>query len=159
MRKGVILPLMGLEEIFEMCVYGLRRVIPAEINNEAMDYCEWKNGYRSEAMTGVTMSTISKIQQAVMSFVTNIVMDKIGYIQGKEVGTQSDMTKWWIFALGTGIPIITSSLGIIPKFFYPLSAKTREKMYKDLFERRSKKAALIANATGKDLEEIAKNEF
>ena len=159
MRKGIILPLMGLEEIFEMCVYGLRRVIPAEISNESMDYCEWKNGYRSEAMTGVTMSTISKIQQAVMSFVTNLVMGKIGYIQGKEVGTQTDLTKWWIFALGTGVPIITSSLGIIPKFFYPLSAKTREQMYKDLFERRSKKAALIENATGAELEEIAKNEF
>lgn len=159
MRKGVILPLMGLEEIFEMCVYGLRRVIPAEINNEAMDYCEWKNGYRSEAMTGVTMSTISKIQQAVMSIVNNIAMDKIGYIQGKEVGTQSDKTKWWIFALGTGIPIISSSLGIIPKFFYPLSAKTREQMYKDLFERRSKKAALVENASEEEMKEILKNEF
>lgn len=159
MKKGIILPLMGLEEIFEMCVYGLRRVIPAEISNEAMDYCEWKNGYRSEAMTGVTMSTISKIQGAVMSIVNNLVMEKIGYVQGKEVGTQSDKTKWWIFALGTGIPIISSSLGIIPKFFYPLSAKTREKMYKDLFERRSEKALLVENASAEELEEIAKREF
>lgn len=159
MRKGVILPLMGLEEIFEMCVYGLRRVIPAEISNESMDYCEWKNGYRSEAMTGVTMSTISKIQQAVMSFVTNLVMGKIGYIQGKEVGTQTDMTKWWIFALGTGIPIITSSLGIIPKFFYPLSAKVRNQMYKDLFERRKAKAEFMQNATAEEIAEYTKTEF
>ena len=159
MRKGVILPLMGLEEIFEMCVYGLRRVIPAEISNESMDYCEWKNGYRSEAMTGVTMSTISKIQQAVMSFVTNLVMGKIGYIQGKEVGTQTDMTKWWIFALGTGVPIITSSLGIIPKFFYPLSAKVRNQMYKDLFERRKAKAEFMQNATAEEIAEYTKTEF
>ncbi len=159
MRKGVILPLMGLEEIFEMCVYGLRRVIPAEISNESMDYCEWKNGYRSEAMTGVTMSTIAKIQQAVMSIVQNIMMEKIGYIQGKEVGTQSDRTKWWIFALGTGVPIITGSLGIVPKLFYPLSGKVREQMYKELFERRSKKAALIENATEEEIKEIARNEF
>ncbi len=41
MKKPIILPLMGIEEIFEMCVYGLRRVIPAEITNESMDYCEW----------------------------------------------------------------------------------------------------------------------
>ena len=159
MRKGVILPLMGLEEIFEMCVYGLRRVIPAEINNEAMDYCEWKNGYRSEAMTGVTMSTISKIQQAVMSFVTNMVMSKIGYVQGKEVGTQTDKTKWWIFALGTGIPIISSSLGIIPKFFYPLSAKVRNQMYKDLFERRKAKAEFMQNATEEEIAEYTKTEI
>ena len=159
MRKGVILPLMGLEEIFEMCVYGLRRVIPAEISNESMDYCEWKNGYRSEAMTGVTMSTISKIQQAVMSFVTNMVMDKIGYVQGKEVGTQTDMTKWWIFALGTGIPIISSSLGIIPKFFYPLSGKVRNQMYKDLFERRKAKAEFMQNASQEEIAEYTKSEI
>lgn len=159
MRKGVILPLMGLEEIFEMCVYGLRRVIPAEINNEAMDYCEWKNGYRSEAMTGVTMSTIGKIQQAVMSIINNLVMEKIGYIQGKEVGTQTDKTKWWIFALGTGIPIISSSLGIVPKFFYPLSAKTREQMYRDLAERRSKKAEFMQTATPEEIAIMAENEF
>ena len=150
---------MGLEEIFEMCVYGLRRVIPAEINNEAMDYCEWKNGYRSEAMTGVTMSTITKIQQAVMSIINNLVMEKIGYVQGKEVGTQTDRTKWWIFALGTGIPIISSSLGIVPKFFYPLSAKTREQMYKDLAERRSKKAEFMQNATPEEIAKMAETEF
>lgn len=159
MKKGVILPLMGLEEVFEMCVYGLRRVIPAEISNESMDYCEWKNGYRSEAMTGVTMSTISKIQQAVMSIINNLAMEKIGYVQGKEVGTQSDKTKWWIFALGTGIPIISSSLGIIPKFFYPLSAKTREQMYKDLFERRAAKAEFMQNASAEEIAEMAKNEI
>ena len=94
-----------------------------------------------------------------MSIINNLVMEKIGYIQGKEVGTQSDKTKWWIFALGTGIPIISSSLGIVPKFFYPLSAKTREQMYKELFERRSQKANLIENASSEELEEIAKNEF
>ena len=158
-KKGVILPVMAIEEILEMCVYGLRRVIPAEIKNEALDYSEWKHGYRSEAMTGVSMDLIGKFQNAIMSGINNVVMGKIGYVQGKEIGTQTDKTKWWIFALGTGIPIISSSLGIIPKFFYPLSAKTREQMYKDLFERRSKKAALIENATGAELEEIAKNEF
>ncbi|MBE6716514.1 MAG: hypothetical protein E7573_06300 [Ruminococcaceae bacterium] len=158
-KKHIILPLMGIEEIFEMCVYGLRRVIPAEINNEAMDYCEWKNGYRSEAMIGVTRSIISKLQQAVMGSITNIVMGKIGYVQGKEIGTQTDFTKWWIFALGTGVPIITSALGIIPKFFYPLSASKRKQMYSELYERRSKKAELVKNATAEEMAEIAASEF
>ena len=74
MRKAVILPMMGIEEIFEMCIYGLRRVIPAEISNESMDYCEWKNGYRAEAMIGVAQSTISKLQQAVMGSINSIAM-------------------------------------------------------------------------------------
>ena len=94
-----------------------------------------------------------------MSFVTNMVMGKIGYVQGKEVGTQTDMTKWWIFALGTGIPIISSSLGIIPKFFYPLSAKVRNQMYKDLFERRKAKAEFMQNASQEEIAEYTKNEI
>ena len=158
-KKHIILPLMGIEEIFEMCVYGLRRVIPAEINNETMDYCEWKNGYRSEAMTGVTMSIIQKLQSAVMSSINSIVMKKIGYIQGKEIGTQTDFTKWWIFALGTGIPIISSSLGIIPKFFYPLSGEKRNQMYTELYERRKKKAELVQNSTAEEMAVIASTEF
>ena len=159
MKKPIILPMMAIEEIFEMCVYGLRRVIPAEIQNEALDYCEWKNGYRSEAMLGVTQSLISKIQQAVMGGVTNVVMGKIGYIQGLEIGTQTDKTKWWIFALGTGIPIITSSLGIIPKLFYPLSAETREKMYADLQERRASMAEFMKTATKEEIEAIAEKQL
>ncbi|MEE1010415.1 MAG: MFS transporter, partial [Acutalibacteraceae bacterium] len=159
MRKPIILPLMGLEEIFEMCVYGLRRVIPAEISNESMDYCEWKNGYRAEAMIGVAQSTISKLQSAIMGMVNSFVMKKIGYVQGLKVGTQTDSTKWWIFALGTGIPIITSSLGIIPKFFYPLSAEKRNLMYSELTERRSKVASKMQNATAEEMEEIAESQF
>ena len=159
MKKSVILPLMGIEEVFEMCVYGLRRVIPAEIKNEALDYSEWKYGYRSEAMTGVSMDLISKLQNAVMSGVNNIVMGKIGYIQGLEIGTQTDKTKWWIFALGTGIPIISSSLGIIPKFFYPLSAENRMKMYEDLTERRIAMAEFMKTASKEEVDMKAEEQL
>ena len=153
MKKGVILPVMAIEEILEMCVYGLRRVIPAEIKNETLDYCEWKHGYRSEAMTGVSMDLIGKLQNAVMSGINNVVMGKIGYIQGQEIGTQTDKTKWWIFALGTGIPIISSSLGIIPKFFYPLSAERKAQMYEELSERRIAMAEFMKNATNEEVEQ------
>ena len=146
MKRSVMLPVFCIEEILEMCVYGLRRVIPAEVDNESMDYCEWKNGYRAEAMTGVTKSLISKLQGAVMGSVNNLVMERIGYVQGQTIGTQTDKTKWWIFALGTGIPIITSSLGIIPKFFYPLSAEKRVQMYQELKERRENVAHIMNSA-------------
>ena len=153
-KKHIILPLMGIEEIFEMCIYGLRRVIPAEISNESMDYCEWKNGYRAEAMIGVAQTTIAKLQQAVMGSINSLVLKGIGYVQGATVGTQSDRTKWWIFALGTGVPIITGALGIIPKLFYPISAEKRDLMYAELRERRSKVATMMKTAT--TAEEVAK---
>ena len=110
-------------------------------------------------MLGVTQSLVSKIQQAVMGGVTNLVMGKIGYVQGLQIGTQTDKTKWWIFALGTGIPIITSSLGIIPKLFYPLSAEVREKMYADLQERRAAMAEFMKTATKEEIEAIAEKQL
>ncbi|MBQ8228444.1 MAG: MFS transporter [Clostridia bacterium] len=136
MSRKFMIPTMMIEEFVEMFVYGVRHTIPEELRNEAMDYCEWKNGYRVEAMTGVAKSLVTKIQGIIMSSVTNLVLSKIGYVQGKKIGTQSDKAKWWLFALGTGIPIITSSLGIIPKLFYPINNQVRDRMYADLAERR-----------------------
>lgn len=136
MSRKFMIPTMMIEEFVEMFVYGVRHTIPEELRNEAMDYCEWKNGYRVEAMTGVAKSLVTKIQGVIMSSVTNLVLSKIGYVQGKKIGTQTDKAKWWLFALGTGIPIITSSLGIIPKLFYPINNQVRDRMYADLAERR-----------------------
>ncbi len=152
-NKWVMLPVMAVEECFEMCVYGLRHVIPSEILNEAMDYCEWKNGYRAEAMTGVARSLIQKLQGIVMGSIQNVIMGRIGYIQGKAIGTQADSTKWWIFAMGTGVPVITGALGVIPKFFYDLNGEKRDRMYRELFARREAMQNAVTNA--KDADEVA----
>lgn len=138
MKRKVMIPVMAIEEFVEMWVYGVRHVIPDELYNEAMDYCEWKNGYRVEAMTGVARGLIVKIQRVIMDSVKSFVLAKIGYVQGLKVGTQTDSAKWWLFALGTGIPIITSAFGILPKFFYPIDENMRTKMYTELTERRKR---------------------
>ena len=140
MKRKVMILVMMIEEFVEMWVYGLRHVIPDELYNEAMDYCEWKNGYRVEAMTGVAKGLVTKMQNVLMTSVKSFILAKIGYIQGKEIGTQSYKAKWWLFALGTGIPIITSAFGILPKFFYPIDSKMRDHMYHDLAERRRRVA-------------------
>lgn len=153
-NKYVMLPLLAIEEMFEMCVYGLRHVIPDEILNEAMDYCEWKNGYRAEAMTGVARGLVTKLQGIVMGSIQNFIMKRIGYVQGLSIGTQADSTKWWIFAMGTGIPVITGALGIIPKFFHDLNGTKRDRMYRELFARRE--AMRNAVELAKDSDELAK---
>ena len=156
-NKWVMLPLLAVEEVLEMCVYGLRNVIPDEILNEAMDYCEWKNGYRAEAMTGVARDLVKKLQGIVMGSIQNFIMKRIGYVQGLTIGTQADSTKWWIFAMGTGVPVITGALGIIPKFFHNLNGETRDKMYQELFARReAMRNAIEAAKDAEEVERIAK---
>lgn len=122
----------GLKEWFGKWIWGITKVINADLWNEAMDYCEWKNGYRMEATTGVAKGLILKIQGALLSSVTNLLMKKIGYVQGLEIGAQNDTTKFWEFALCTAVPTVTGALGIIPKFLWPISRERRARMYDDL---------------------------
>ena len=154
-KLKVMIPTFMLEEFIEMWVFAIRHVIPQELNNESMDYCEWKNGYRMEAMTGVARGLVTKLQGIGMNIVQNVIMAKIGYIQGLTIGTQKLSTKWWLFAMGTGIPVITSCLGIVPKFFYPLTGEKRERMYADLVERRIRMAVRVT-AAGDDKQELAR---
>jgi len=129
----------GLKEWFGKWIWGITKVINADLWNEAMDYCEWKNGYRMEATTGVAKGLILKIQGALLSSVTNLIMKKIGYVQGLEIGTQNNTTKYWEFALCTAVPTITGALRIVPKFLWPISREKRGRMYEDLAAARQKK--------------------
>lgn len=153
-KTVIMLPLLAVDEMMRNTVYGLGKVINEELRNEAMDYCEWKNGYRAEAMTGVAKELVLKLMNVANSTVTNLIMKRIGYIQGN-IGNQSERTKWWIFAMATGIPIITGCLGNVPKFFYPLNQKKRDAMYADLLIRRKAMAERVTSASVEELAEIA----
>lgn len=126
----------GLKEWFIKWSWGISKVINADLWNEAMDYCEWKNGYRMEATTGVAKGLILKIQSALLGSVTSLIMKRIGYVQGLEIGAQNDRTKFWEFALCTIIPTMTGILRIVPKFLWPISRQKREWMYAELAEKR-----------------------
>ena len=136
-----------------MIFYGVRKVIPTEMYNEAMDYCEWKNGYRTEGMTSVAQGLAQKLSSIVSSYIALFIKQLIGYdLTAYTRGTaQSDNTKFGLFAMFTIIPFITTSLGIIPMLFYDLNDKKKEKMYEELLERR---AAMSKEATSGDLEAL-----
>ncbi len=128
--------LFGVQAWFDKWAFGIRKVVKAELYNEAMDYCEWKNGYRVEATIGVARNLIAKVQNIVMTSVKSLILSAIGYEQGIAIGTQTDKTKWWLFALCTGIPQLTGILAVIPKFLYPLSGNLRDRMYNELMIKR-----------------------
>ncbi|MCR5041086.1 MAG: MFS transporter [Clostridia bacterium] len=128
----------GVRGFFDKAFFGVRKVINADLWNEAMDYCEWKNGFRMEATTGVAKSLVIKIQNVVKGTIQNFIMKAIGYEQGLKIGTQDNKTKFMLFALSTIIPFVTGILGIVPKMLWPISKKKRAMMYYELSERRSK---------------------
>jgi Na+/melibiose symporter-like transporter len=131
----------GLKEFLNKLLFGVNKVINTDLWNEAMDYCEWKHGYRMEATTGVARGLVLKLQGVFMGTIRTLIMKKIGYVQGLKIGTQDEKTKFWLFALCTAVPLVTSALGIIPKFLWPINKKQREKMYYELSERRKQRIA------------------
>ena len=137
--------LFGVQAWFDKWAFGIRKVVKAELYNEAMDYCEWKNGYRVEATIGVARNLITKIQNIAMNSIKSLILSAIGYQQGITIGTQTDKTKWWLFALCTGIPQLTGILAVIPKFLYPLSGELRNRMYSELMQRRKEISEQITN--------------
>ncbi len=127
---------LGVREFTSKFAFGVNKVINADLWNEAMDYCEWKHGYRMEATTSVAKGLVLKIQGALMGSIRSLVLKRIGYVQGLAIGTQSDRTKFWQFALCSAVPTISGALGIIPKFLWPITREKRAKMYAELAERR-----------------------
>lgn len=138
LKKVPMVVAYGIREWFAKWAFGVNKVINADLWNEAMDYCEWKNGYRMEATTGVAKDLVLKIQTAFMTSVKSIVMKKIGYVQGLEIGTQDVSTKFWLFALSSIVPFLTGILGILPKMLWPINSKKRAQMYDELAQRRNK---------------------
>lgn len=128
-------------------VYALRKVVPQEIANEVIDYGEWKYGYRTEGMTGVIKGLASKIVGSFGTVLSTVMLQLIGYRQGLKPGQQSERTEYLLFMTTTLLPVVTGFMGIIPKFFYNIDNKTRQRMYAELAERRSEIAQTLNTDT------------
>lgn len=152
---------LGLWETIFMFFYGVRKVIPSEMYNEAMDYCEWRNGYRTEAMTTVAKGLAEKLSSLVSNLLTLQIKKLIGYdITAYTRGaSQTDSTKYGLFAMFTIVPAITTSFGIIPMLFYDLDGEKREKMYAELLVRRSEMSQQATSGDKDSLEKVAKEQM
>ncbi|MDR1927694.1 MAG: MFS transporter [Oscillospiraceae bacterium] len=137
-RLAVMIPAFMLQETLFMTVWGVRKVIPEELRNEAIDYGEWKNGFRAESMTGVAKGLPNKLVTSLGESVKALILKYIGYEQGAKAGTQTFETERKLFTMVTLLPVVTSAIGIIPKLMYNIDQKTRERMYAELAERRSR---------------------
>ncbi len=152
---------MAIKEAIYMVFWGVRRVIPSEMYNESMDYCEWKNGYRTEAMTSVARDLAKKLASILNSALSLQLKKLIGYdISSYTSGTaQTDDTKMGLFAMATIIPTLTGLLGIVPMFFYDLSGEKRERMYVELLARREEASKLAMSGNKEAMEMLAKSQL
>lgn len=135
-KLAVMIPTLMIRETLWMTVWGIRSVIPEEMRNETIDYGEWKNGYRTEGITGVAKDLSKKLVSTLGATIKSYILSKIGYKEGAGFGNQSAKTEYYLFMMCTLLPVATSIFGLIPKFFYDLSGEKKERMYRELAERR-----------------------
>lgn len=135
-KLAVMIPAFMIRETIWMTCWGLMNVIPEEMRNETIDYGEWKNGYRTEGMTGVAKDLARKLVATVGASIKSFILSRIGYVEGAGYGNQSAKTEYLLFMMCTLLPTVTSVFGLIPKFFYDLSGEKKEQMYRELTERR-----------------------
>ncbi|MBP9989220.1 MAG: MFS transporter [Ruminococcus sp.] len=124
-------------------VYAMRKVVPEEIRNESIDYGEWKNGYRTEAMAGVVKGLAQKLVATFTGGFSSVLLGLIGYKQGLKPGQQTAKTEKLLFMMVTLLPGATGMIGIIPKLFYNIDAETKDRMYKELAIRRAETAKAV----------------
>lgn len=137
------IPMIGafmVRETLWNFVYAMRKVVPEEIRNEAIDYGEWQNGYRTEAMAGVVKGLAKKLVSTFTTGFNSALLGIIGYKQGLKPGQQSERTERLLFTMTTLLPALTGLIGIIPKCFYNIDEETRTRMYKELAIRRAETA-------------------
>ena len=149
-KLSAMIPAFMLRETIWMFFYGIKKVIPEEMRNEAIDYGEWKNGYRTEGMTGVAKGLATKLVNTLGATIKAAILEKAGYKQGAGFGGQSETTEYSLFWMCTLLPVVTGILSIFPKLFYDLNGEKKEKMYADLFERRAAIAAEVNAFKGEE---------
>ncbi len=135
-KLAVMIPAFMIRETIWMAFWGIKSVIPEEMRNESIDYGEWKNGYRTEGMTGVAKNLAQKLVGTLGGTIKSAILASIGYKEGAGFGNQSAQTERLLFTMCTLLPTVTGILGLIPKFFYDLSGEKKERMYRELAERR-----------------------
>ncbi len=140
---AVMIPAFMLRETIWMFFWGIRKVIPEEMRNEAIDYGEWKNGFRSEGMTGVAKGLVTKMVNGVKRVVQPLLFKAFGYDNTKNQGAQTPEARYALFFMCTLLPVVTGILSIIPQLFYDLQGEKRERMYMELRERRKAIAAEV----------------
>lgn len=133
---AAMIPAFMIRETIWMFFWGIRKVIPEEMRNEAIDYGEWKNGFRTEGMTGVAKGLVTKMVNTVKNFIQPLLLKQFGYDPNATQGNQTPQARYALFWMCTLLPVVTGILSIIPKLFYDLQGEKRDRMYAELRERR-----------------------
>lgn len=118
---------------------GIFNVITYAMVADSVDYLEWKTGRRSEGVCFASQTFISKLTAGISTFITSLVLEKVGFMQPVNdvpVLNQPRQVFDGMFIMVSVIPMISLALAAVPMIFNDYSGKKKEKIQKELAERR-----------------------
>ncbi len=144
-NRIAMLPVTAVWEIIYATFWGVRTVSINEMRNECNDYLEWKCGYRTEATLAAASAFITKIPARINAVLQPkykewVDYDLTAYTEGRD---QPERAQKWIFAMATLFPAIIVLTSMLPMFWFRLDKNTRDRMYRELNERRAAAAEKV----------------
>ena len=138
-----MLPVLMAKDVVYKGTLSIFKIVPRTMQLEALDYCEWKNGYRTEGTTLAAKNIVKKLIGATIGPFSSLILKQIGYSLKAGFGQQSQTTKFYLFALCTLLPGATGLLGVIPKLFYRMTPAEHERMYEELHTQRAARSEKV----------------
>ena len=156
-NRWAMLPVTAVWEIIYATFWGVRSISINEMRNECNDYLEWKYGYRSEATLSAASAFITKIPARINGILQPKYKEWVGYDQTAytEGRPQPERAQKWIFAMATLIPAIIVICSMLPMFAFNIDKNTRDRMYRELNERRTAMAEMIKQEADSKQEEAS----
>ena len=144
-NRLAMVPATMIWEIIYALFSGPKQVTQQEIQNECMDYIEWKNGFRNEATITIAKTVLRKVPNQVNEIIKPQIKKWIGFIPERynDREAQEPKTQMYIFAMATIFPAIIVLVSMIPMFWYNMDKETRDRMYYDLLKRRAEQAEAV----------------
>lgn len=133
---------------------GVINVVSNAMICDCLDYLEWKTGYRDTALGSACQSFVNKLGNAFatvaiigMYMIVSIDVSKLNAGSGEAVvNAAKQLTSgqnFAMFSLVTLVPGISLILTAIPLFFYDIVGEKKDKITKELAEKRAERGIVI----------------
>jgi Na+/melibiose symporter-like transporter len=87
-------------------------------------------------MTGVAKGLVTKLVNTAKNSIQPLLLKQFGYDPNASQGHQTPQARHALFWMCTLLPVVTGILSLVPQLFYDLQGEKRERMYRELYERR-----------------------
>ena len=154
--SSILMAVLGWFVSFWACVpFIIISAIPLGVINvtsyamigDALDYMEWETGKREPALGSATQTFVNQFSNAIATSLIVLMylalsIDPAGIIQESGIFNPLEMSKkirFGMFSLVSILPGVSMLLCTIPVFFYDIVGKKKNKIMKELEEKRIEK--------------------